>query len=379
MPAASFSREASSAVELSEAEWSTRYGSRPGARHLRQMRASQSTPELHQLERAPSGGLAFRASQRSLEGDTPAVGNKLDLRRRAAEIVALNSLYAQSSSGSLQHAAIPRIRHVLEARDELLAEQASENRVASIAQALWAEGLGSKPAKSCDMNQLILKSTFLSVQARPATSCRARSAPPQGRPGAASKQGDYVAGLVQRASSLNFLEAEVETDKKDQTKAAGRTVNPGTLGHPQLCCRPCVYLVIAGSCRNGEECEYCHEPHDARVPKLDKQQRQLLRTLNEADTLGLLLPYLTEKARSMPPIALELVSQLERHLASLDSATGTVISNARLVKLAHVLQKMSFIRVLCLMPTVWSTEVKTLLAELRRAYICADDQIVELK
>jgi len=94
------------------------------------MRTSQSTPELHQLERAPSGGLAFRASQPrgQLEGDAPAVGNKLDLRRRAAEIVALNSLYAQSSSGSLQHAAIPRIRHVLEARDELLAEQASENR-----------------------------------------------------------------------------------------------------------------------------------------------------------------------------------------------------------------------------------------------------------
>ena len=51
----------------------------------RQMRASQSTPELHQLERfarvrfssrschfvprrAPSGGLAFRASQRSPAG-----------------------------------------------------------------------------------------------------------------------------------------------------------------------------------------------------------------------------------------------------------------------------------------------------------------------
>ena len=29
--------------------------------------------------------------------------------------------------------------------------------------------------------------------------------------GVASKQGDYVAGLVQRATSLNFLEAEVDT------------------------------------------------------------------------------------------------------------------------------------------------------------------------
>ena len=41
--------------------------------------------------------------------------------------MALNSLYAQSSSGSLQHAALPRIRNVLEASDELLAEQADQN------------------------------------------------------------------------------------------------------------------------------------------------------------------------------------------------------------------------------------------------------------
>lgn len=34
--------------------------------------------------------------------------------------MALNSLYAQSSSGSLQHAALPRIRNVLEARGESL-------------------------------------------------------------------------------------------------------------------------------------------------------------------------------------------------------------------------------------------------------------------
>ena len=118
---------------------------------------------------------------------------------------------------SLQHAAIPRIRHVLEAQGQaqiasvsglilaclarpetsflpskpvrtVAAARSSDPiclsecmlrimrlaglrtarpyAVASIAQALWAEGLKSKPVKSCDMNQLILKSTFLSVQAR---------------------------------------------------------------------------------------------------------------------------------------------------------------------------------------------------------------------
>eukprot|EP00435_Cladocopium_sp_Y103_P071010 s880_g36.t1 len=73
----------------------------------------------------PKSALSRSASETRVSEDRAA--RKLDLRRRAAEIVALNSLYAQSSSGSLQHAALPRIRNVLEASDELLAEQADQN------------------------------------------------------------------------------------------------------------------------------------------------------------------------------------------------------------------------------------------------------------
>ncbi|CAE7235621.1 unnamed protein product [Symbiodinium natans] len=182
-------------------------------------------------------------------------------------------------------------------------------------------------------------------------------------------------------SKANTEEKDVDMGQTEQDGADrqwapsnGATVNPGTLGHPQICCRPCVYLAMAGSCKNGGNCEYCHEQHAVRVPKLDKQQRQLIRTLNEADTLGLLLPYLTEKARTMPPSALNLVNYLERHLAALDDATGTVISHARLVKLSHVLENMSFIRILCLMPTVWSADMKNLLAQLRHEYCVRPDQ-----
>ncbi|CAE7208041.1 unnamed protein product [Symbiodinium pilosum] len=232
----------------------------------------------------------------------------------------------------------------------------------------------------CDVNnQLVLKSTFLSVQTRPAASRdRARSAPPpHGHSGSAGKQADYVAGLVQRAAELGFPQADTDNGQVGQmaTDEADRTMtNPGTLGHPQLCCRPCVYLAIAGSCRNGASCEYCHEGHAGRVPKLDKQQRQLFHALSEADTLGLLLPYLADKAISMPPAAAELVHHLERYLAALNSTTGTVISHARLAKLAHVLQNMSFIRVLCLMPTIWSDELKALLAKLRHEYHAVPQQ-----
>jgi len=167
----------------------------------------------------------------------------------------------------------------------------------------------------------------------------------------------------------------VDVGQTGQIAEPERTrINPGTLGHPQLCCRPCVYLSVVGSCKNGANCDYCHEPHAGRVPKLDKQQRHLLRSLNEADTLGLLLPYLAEKASQMPPAAVELVNHLERHLAELRSASGTVISHARLVKMAHVFQNMSFIRVLCLMPTVWTESMKTLLAKLRREYDIRDNE-----
>ncbi|CAJ1378212.1 unnamed protein product, partial [Effrenium voratum] len=83
----------------------------------------------------PESALSRSASEGRVSEDRAA--RKLDLRRRAKEIVALNSLYAQSSSGSLQHAALPRIRRVLEAQEELLAEQADQN-LGNIRDKHWA-------------------------------------------------------------------------------------------------------------------------------------------------------------------------------------------------------------------------------------------------
>jgi len=39
---------------------------------------------------------------------------------------------------------------------------------------------------------------------------------------------------------------------------------PGTSGHPapsQVCRRPCIYF-LAGHCANGNQCTYCHLPHE---------------------------------------------------------------------------------------------------------------------
>ena len=67
----------------------------------------------------------------------------------------------------------------------------------------------------------------------------------------------------------------------------------GSLAHPQLCRRPCIHLLKAGSCGAGLACYYCHEGHDnERIAMPDKRQRQLLRTMREEDIRTLLRPYI---------------------------------------------------------------------------------------
>ncbi|CAE7257158.1 unnamed protein product [Symbiodinium natans] len=49
----------------------------------------------------------------------------------------------------------------------------------------------------------------------------------------------------------------------------------GSLGHPEVCRRPCIYF-IAGNCENGRACAYCHIEHTEKTPKLDKRQRTIM-------------------------------------------------------------------------------------------------------
>ncbi|CAJ1431523.1 unnamed protein product [Effrenium voratum] len=86
----------------------------------------------------------------------------------------------------------------------------------------------------------------------------------------------YVERLEQRASALTFLEPRSE----------------GSLGHPELCFKPCLYLAY-GACPRGADCGFCHLPH--KGAKLRKTDRELLRQLGEADVLALTLPHLRAK------------------------------------------------------------------------------------
>lgn len=68
----------------------------------------------------------------------------------------------------------------------------------------------------------------------------------------------------------------------------------GSIGHPDFCSRPCVYILKGDKCKNGEACRFCHIPHDSRL-KLDKLQRILLQEMPKYHLLTLLSSSLRAK------------------------------------------------------------------------------------
>ncbi|CAE7228160.1 unnamed protein product [Symbiodinium natans] len=69
----------------------------------------------------------------------------------------------------------------------------------------------------------------------------------------------------------------------------------GSLGHPEVCRRPCIYF-IAGNCENGQACDYCHMEHTEKPPKLDKRQRSMIKALSRPQFVGLVMHDCRSKA-----------------------------------------------------------------------------------
>lgn len=88
-------------------------------------------------------------------------------------------------------------------------------------------------------------------------------------------------------------------------------MNHGSVGHPELCPRPCLFFV-AGECRNGQYCKFCHRPHPKRPPHLDKRHREMLKELPYDRCLEIVLPVLLDKVMTFAPSEKteELVSAL---------------------------------------------------------------------
>mmetsp|Transcript_44518 Transcript_44518/g.105499 ORF Transcript_44518/g.105499 Transcript_44518/m.105499 type:complete len:359 (+) Transcript_44518:112-1188(+) len=81
-------------------------------------------------------------------------------------------------------------------------------------------------------------------------------------------------------------------------EAVGQHRNPGSLGHPVVCSRPCLFFAT-GRCQSGSDCTYCHYTHTQRLPHLDKRGRRKLASMAQEDVLAAALPVLQEKARQL--------------------------------------------------------------------------------
>ncbi|OLP88241.1 hypothetical protein AK812_SmicGene30449 [Symbiodinium microadriaticum] len=87
----------------------------------------------------------------------------------------------------------------------------------------------------------------------------------------------------------------------------------GSLGHPALCHRPCVYLLKGSACRQGVSCQFCHYGQHSPIPKLDQEQRARVQSLSEEDLVSLLIPHIREQGR-----AAGLLEQVEDFICMLD-------------------------------------------------------------
>ncbi|CAJ1368979.1 unnamed protein product [Effrenium voratum] len=141
----------------------------------------------------------------------------------------------------------------------------------------------------------------------------------------------------------------------------------GSLGHPEFCRKPCLYLTY-GACPHAENCEYCHHHHE-RAVKLDKRQRDTLRQLSEPDLLGLMLPHLRARAEKMQPSGADSVLRLmEQHLASLPKQNSAFVPAWKFTQINRLLKQMSFMRLMRLCPCSEYGEISQALLCLQEGY-----------
>eukprot|EP00438_Fugacium_kawagutii_P002015 Skav204962 [mRNA] locus=scaffold3912:37666:56591:+ [translate_table: standard] len=121
--------------------------------------------------------------------------------------------------------------------------------------------------------------------------------------------------------------------------------NPGSVGHPELCRRPCIYFA-AGQCRNSTDCNFCHLSHAHRSATLDKNQRQMIKELTKHEFLSLLVRCLRTKAAqgNFEDEAKEVLELFEEQLTKEVAQEGSKVG-AKANNLERALARMTFFSV----------------------------------
>lgn len=152
---------------------------------------------------------------------------------------------------------------------------------------------------------------------------RTRSMPPLSlKVGNLLPEHGYLKDLTQKlqdcgspASVSTCVESDLTPECPPSPKSFQLLPSPGTLGHPEVCRRPCMHFQL-GHCVNGTACNFCHAVHPEKSAKLDKRQRMLLQGMNNQEFTQMVLQFLHQRLEnsgdSTKVAAQDLVQCLEQ-------------------------------------------------------------------
>eukprot|EP00928_Gymnodinium_smaydae_P010827 TRINITY_DN14077_c0_g2_i1.p1 TRINITY_DN14077_c0_g2~~TRINITY_DN14077_c0_g2_i1.p1 ORF type:complete len:336 (-),score=22.45 TRINITY_DN14077_c0_g2_i1:381-1388(-) len=108
----------------------------------------------------------------------------------------------------------------------------------------------------------------------------------------------WLSSTEQAASANGHLERAASSDANGtSTVLATKHDNPGSVGHPEMCGRLCIYH-LNGSCTNGSSCTFCHCEHVLKRERhLDKRNRELLKQASSTQVLAVTMTILREKLK----------------------------------------------------------------------------------
>lgn len=199
-----------------------------------------------------------------------------------------------------------------------VAETTKANAANQLDAALQLLSLGAR------MRQDAAGNAFTPADGQPATSSTWRS------PGCSGRLEQPLSSELRGAVGTQEAVGEASTERAAASKPvprAARPTNSGSRGHPELCRRPCAFFSAAAGCMNGAKCGYCHVPHVARVPHLDKRQRDQLKEVSERERVALVTPLLHERlvrwGVADTPAAKQLLAAVQRHCATSTNEVAT--------------------------------------------------------
>lgn len=179
--------------------------------------------------------------------------------------------------------------------------------------------------------------TFIDEEPKLKPSSRSKSAPPKLFQSVPSV---FEEGRLQKKNLQNQVAHLEKRSQGLERQLVYPTTSPslGSCGHPELCRRQCINFA-KGTCNLGAECRFCHLSHPHKQWKLDKKQREILRSLSPSSVLAMLLPHFRRKVEVENLYqANEMIDMLERELMLRPEPEET--QEVNVVKMSRVFEKM---------------------------------------